>query len=63
MYYWNLTHYIIRYNHRDGGTGFRTPNGVHIAIVIFADMPADNFVEVIRFFTTLILKADESRKI
>ena len=26
-------------------------------------MPADNFVEMIRFFTTLILNADESRKI
>ena len=28
-YYWNLTRHIIRYNHRDGGKGLRTPNGVH----------------------------------
>jgi hypothetical protein len=28
-----------------------------------AGMPANNFVEMIRFFTTLILNADESREI
>jgi hypothetical protein len=32
-------------------------------LISLADMPADNFVEMIRFFTTLILNADESRKI
>jgi hypothetical protein len=28
-----------------------------------ADIRADNFVEIIRFYTTLILNADESREI
>ena len=28
-----------------------------------ADIPADNVVEMIRFFCTLILNADESREI
>jgi hypothetical protein len=28
-----------------------------------ADMPANNFVEMIRSFTTLIVNADESREI
>jgi hypothetical protein len=31
-------------------------------LISLADMPADNFVEMIRFFTTLILNANESRK-
>jgi len=32
-------------------------------LIGLTDMPANNFVEMIRFFTTLILNADESRKI
>jgi hypothetical protein len=32
-------------------------------LISLADMPANNFVEMIRFFTTLSLNADESRKI
>jgi hypothetical protein len=32
-------------------------------LIGLADMPANNFVEMIRFFTTLILNADESREI
>ncbi|KAI0277860.1 carboxypeptidase S [Russula aff. rugulosa BPL654] len=59
-HYWNLTRYIIRYNHHDGGNAFRAPNGAH---TVNEHMSADNFVEMIRFFTTLILNADESRKI
>ena len=78
-HYWNLTRHIIRYNHHDGGKSSRKPNGVHTvnermfgnplssldswSLMSLADMPADNFVEMIRFFTTLILNADESRKI
>jgi hypothetical protein len=32
-------------------------------LIGLADMPANNFVEMIRFFTTLIINADESREI
>ena len=32
-------------------------------LIGLADMSANNFVEMIRFFTTLILNADESREI
>ena len=32
-------------------------------LISLVGMPADNFVEMIRFFSTLILNADESRKI
>jgi len=33
------------------------------SLISLPDMPADSFVEMIRFFTTLVLNADESRKI
>jgi hypothetical protein len=32
-------------------------------LISLADIPARNFVEIIRFFSTLILNADESREI
>ena len=32
-------------------------------LISLAGMPANSFVEMIRFFSTLILNADESRKI
>jgi len=32
-------------------------------LIGLVDMPANSFVEMIRFFTTLILNADESREI
>jgi len=32
-------------------------------LIGLVDMSANNFVEMIRFFTTLILNADESREI
>jgi Gly-Xaa carboxypeptidase len=59
-YYWNLTRHIVRYNHHDAGNGRVLPNGIH---TVNERMPADNFVEMIRFFSTLILNADENRKI
>ncbi|KAN0115631.1 carboxypeptidase S [Russula decolorans] len=59
-YYWNLTRHIVRYNHQDGGDGRSLPNNIH---TVNERMPANNFVEMIRFFTTLILNADESREI
>jgi Gly-Xaa carboxypeptidase len=59
-YYWNLTRHIVRYNHQDGGNGHSLPNGIH---TVNEHIPANNFVEMIRFFSTLILNADESREI
>ncbi|KAH9975656.1 hypothetical protein BJV74DRAFT_178104 [Russula compacta] len=51
-FYWKLTHHIVRYNNQDGEHGLHTVNEY---------IRADNFVEMIRFFTTLILNADESK--
>ncbi|KAH9987511.1 hypothetical protein BJV77DRAFT_1070480 [Russula vinacea] len=59
-YYWNLTRHIVRYNHHDAGDGRLLPNGIH---TVNERMPASNFVEMVRFFSTLILNADENRKI
>ncbi|KAI0675538.1 carboxypeptidase S [Trametes maxima] len=55
-YYWALTPHIYRYNHHNSGNGTSLSNGVH---TINEYMEADAFLEVIRFFTTLILNADE----
>ncbi|KAL5513065.1 hypothetical protein ACEPAH_3463 [Sanghuangporus vaninii] len=56
-YYWNLTKHIFRYNHNHGiFSGGKVQGGIHTvneAIVV------DDFLEIIRFFTTLILNADE----
>ncbi|KAH9975657.1 carboxypeptidase S [Russula compacta] len=59
-HYWNLTRHIVRYNHRNGGNGHTLPNGIHS---VNEHISVDSFVEKIRFFTTLILNVDESRKI
>ncbi|KAH9962677.1 carboxypeptidase S [Russula dissimulans] len=59
-YYWNLTRHIVRYNHQNGGNSRALPNNIH---TVNEHIRADNFVEVIRFFTTLILNADESTRI
>jgi len=53
-FYWKLTRHILRYNHQEGEHGIHTVNEY---------IPADNFMEMIRFFTTLILNVDESRKV
>lgn len=54
-YYWNLTPHIFRYGHIRT-TGTLLPN-VH---TVDEAMSIDNFVEIIRFFTTLIMNVDES---
>ncbi|EGN91720.1 hypothetical protein SERLA73DRAFT_173383 [Serpula lacrymans var. lacrymans S7.3] len=57
-HYWNLTDHIFRYRHvRLGG---RLPNNPHTVNEV---MEADNFIEIIRFFTALVLNADESELI
>jgi len=72
-FYWKLTRHILRYNHQEGEHGIHTVNECMLQFIIFSSWPrvlisstdiiADNFVEMIRFFTTLILNVDESRKI
>ncbi|KAF8909393.1 carboxypeptidase S [Gymnopilus junonius] len=58
-FYWKLSPHIFRYNHHSAGpAGKDNPlPGVH-TVNEFTDI--DAFLEVIRFFTTLILNADES---
>ncbi|KAH9924758.1 carboxypeptidase S [Fomitopsis serialis] len=55
-YYWKLTPHIFRYTHYNTGSGSAL-SGVH---TVNEACDAQNFVEMIRFFTTLILNADES---
>ncbi|KAJ7323043.1 hypothetical protein DFH08DRAFT_969671 [Mycena albidolilacea] len=60
-YYWELSRSIFRYNHRniigskDGGM-----SGAH---TVNETLGAEAFLEIIRFFATLILNADESTAI
>ncbi|KAG2157824.1 uncharacterized protein EDB93DRAFT_1124887 [Suillus bovinus] len=56
-YYWKLTEHIFRYGHTDGATGGSIISGVH---TVNEAIKISNFVEMIRFFTTLILNVDES---
>ncbi|KAF8273163.1 carboxypeptidase S [Lactarius quietus] len=52
-HYWKLTPHIVRYSHQ-GGVDTSTLHSVNEHI------GANDFVEMIRFFTTLILNVDES---
>ncbi|OJA10670.1 hypothetical protein AZE42_01027 [Rhizopogon vesiculosus] len=56
-FYWKLTDHIFRYGHQEGAGGGSLPSGVH---TVNEAISANNFVEIIRFFTTLILNVDES---
>ncbi|KAH9066871.1 hypothetical protein EDB87DRAFT_1721053 [Lactarius vividus] len=53
MSYWKLTPHIVRYNHQSAVES----NAMH---TVNEHIRADNFVEMIRFFTTLILNVDET---
>ncbi|KAF9219764.1 carboxypeptidase S [Gyrodon lividus] len=53
-HYWNLTKDIFRYGHRGATDGY---NGVH---TINEAIRAEGFLEQIRFFTRLILNADQT---
>ncbi|KZT10071.1 carboxypeptidase S [Laetiporus sulphureus 93-53] len=55
-YYWPLTQHIFRYSHYNAGSGTGL-NGVH---TVNEAAIAVNLVEMVRFFTTLILNADEA---
>ncbi|KAI6106077.1 hypothetical protein EDD16DRAFT_205926 [Pisolithus croceorrhizus] len=56
MYYWNLTPHIFRYGHVNLTVG-SLPYNIH---TVNEGMSIDNFLEIIRFFTTLIMNVDES---
>ncbi|KAF8449397.1 hypothetical protein L210DRAFT_3524770 [Boletus edulis BED1] len=53
-YYWNLTKHIFRYSHLGAADAY---NGIH---TINEAIRAEGFLEQIRFFTRLILNADQS---
>ncbi|KAG1786028.1 carboxypeptidase S [Suillus plorans] len=53
-HYWSLTRHIFRYGHRGTTDGY---NGAH---TINEAIRAEGFLEQIRFFTRLILNADET---
>ncbi|KAI0272775.1 carboxypeptidase S [Gloeopeniophorella convolvens] len=59
-YYWDLTPHIIRYNHHNAGSGRALGNGVH---TVNEFIEVESFVEMIKFFTTLILNTDEATTI
>ncbi|KAG6866575.1 hypothetical protein C0991_002060 [Blastosporella zonata] len=56
-YYWGLTKHIFRYNHSNAGNKANRLGGVH---TINENIEIDAFVEIIRFFATLILNTDEA---
>ncbi|XP_006461973.1 hypothetical protein AGABI2DRAFT_193317 [Agaricus bisporus var. bisporus H97] len=57
-FYWNLSPYIFRYNHQNFGDVLDSvPKGMH---TVNEYTEADSFMEMIEFFTMLILNADES---
>ncbi|KAL1945098.1 hypothetical protein VTO73DRAFT_2718 [Trametes versicolor] len=53
-HYWKLTKHIFRYGHINAGDSF---NGAH---TVNEALRAEGFIEAIRFFTWVILNADES---
>ncbi|THU77310.1 carboxypeptidase S [Dendrothele bispora CBS 962.96] len=60
-YYWDLTEHILRYNHRNAGTPEApSTGGVH---TVNEYIEVDSFLEMIKFFSMLILNADESTTI
>ncbi|KAI0821552.1 carboxypeptidase S [Irpex lacteus] len=59
-YYWKLTEHIFRYGHNWSGDRGWLARGAHTVNEV---MFLDSYLEMIRFFTTLILNADESTAI
>ncbi|KAH9849891.1 carboxypeptidase S [Lenzites betulinus] len=58
-HYWKLTKHIFRYNHMSGAylNGGDSFNGAH---TVNEALRGEGFIETIRFFTWIILNADES---
>ncbi|KAF5371886.1 hypothetical protein D9757_010578 [Collybiopsis confluens] len=59
-YFWELSEHIFRYNHHNGGSSNNPLSGAHTVNEVLS---ADALMEMIRFFVTLILNADEFREI
>ncbi|KAF8920578.1 hypothetical protein CPB85DRAFT_1372686 [Mucidula mucida] len=56
-YYWKLSRHIFRYNHKNSyGPTKRALSGVH---TVNENIEVEAFIEMIRFFSTLVLNADE----
>ncbi|KAJ3552583.1 hypothetical protein NM688_g4078 [Phlebia brevispora] len=56
-HYWDLTKHIFRYGHKGGYDSY---NGAH---TVNEAIRAEGFLEMIRFFTQLILNADETKSL
>lgn len=56
-FYWKLTDHIFRYGHLGVANGGSLPSGVH---TVNEAISVNSFVEVIRFYTALVLNVDES---
>lgn len=56
-FYWKLTDHIFRYGHLEVAGGGSLPSGVH---TVNEAISINSFVEMIRFYTTLVLNVDES---
>ncbi|KAF9072250.1 carboxypeptidase S [Rhodocollybia butyracea] len=58
-YYWDLSDgQIFRYNHRNSGDSGGLASGVH---TVDENLPIETLLEIIRFFTSLIMNANEAR--
>ncbi|KAF9073967.1 carboxypeptidase S [Rhodocollybia butyracea] len=55
--YWNLSRHIFRYNHENSVDGGDIASGMH---TVNENIPLYHYLEIIRFFTTLIMNADEA---
>ncbi|PPQ79239.1 hypothetical protein CVT25_002805 [Psilocybe cyanescens] len=56
-FYWKLSEHIFRYNHHNAESNGSGLGSIH---TVNESVEVDAFLEMIRFFTTLILNADES---
>ncbi|KAF9495107.1 Zn-dependent exopeptidase [Pleurotus eryngii] len=54
--YWNLSEYMLRYNHQDSSN----ESDAVTELGCLADITVDGYMEMIQFFATLILNMDES---
>ncbi|KAF8998623.1 carboxypeptidase S [Hymenopellis radicata] len=56
-YYWSLSEHIFRYNHKNSFGAVNRLGGVH---TVNENIEVEAFMEMIRFFTMLVLNTDES---
>ncbi len=74
-YYWSLSEHIFRYNHKNSFGSVNRLGGVHTVnesassfsfcyrranVFLLSDIEVDALLEMIRFFTMLVLNTDES---